>query len=59
LKRIERDEHRVAIRLFPFTRQRDAGMIAEAPKLIAIDPALRFWDSSMLSLGDSVRKQTR
>lgn len=42
LKRIERDERGVAIRLFPFTRTRDAGTIAEAPKLIAIDPAVAF-----------------
>ena len=42
LRRIERDRHGVAIRLFPFTRTRDAGTIAEAPKLIAIDPAIAF-----------------
>src|SRR2546428_1561073 len=39
LKRIERDKRGVAIRLFPFTRKRDAGTTVEAPRLIAIDPA--------------------
>jgi uncharacterized protein (DUF433 family) len=42
LKRIERDDRGVAIRLFPFTRKRDAGTTAEAPRLIAIDPAVAF-----------------
>jgi uncharacterized protein (DUF433 family) len=42
LRRIERDEQGVAIRLFPFTRTRDAGTTADAPKLIAIDPAVAF-----------------
>lgn len=42
LKRIERDERGVAIRLFPFTRSRDAGTLAESPRLIAIDPAVAF-----------------
>lgn len=42
LKRIERDERGVAVRLFPFTRKRDADTIVEAPKLIAIDPAVAF-----------------
>jgi uncharacterized protein (DUF433 family) len=42
LRRIERDRHGVAIRLFPFTRKRDAGTILDAPRLIAIDPAVAF-----------------
>jgi uncharacterized protein (DUF433 family) len=42
LKRIERDERGVAVRLFPFTRTRDAGTIVEAPRLITIDPAVAF-----------------
>jgi len=42
LKRLERDEQGVAIRLFPFTRKRDAGTTVEAPRLIAIDPAVAF-----------------
>ena len=42
LKRIERNQHGVAIRLFPFTRARDAGTTLEAPRLIAIDPAVAF-----------------
>ena len=42
LKRIERDKRGVAIRLFPFTRKRDAGTTVEAPRLIAIDPAVAF-----------------
>ncbi|OLE82344.1 MAG: hypothetical protein AUF76_09785 [Acidobacteria bacterium 13_1_20CM_2_65_9] len=42
LKRIERDERGVAIRLFPFTRRRDAGTTLDALRLIAIDPAVAF-----------------
>jgi uncharacterized protein (DUF433 family) len=42
LKRIERNEHGVAIRLFPFTRAHDAGTTLDAPRLIAIDPAVAF-----------------
>ena len=42
LKRIERDERGVAIRLFPFTRTHDAGTAAKAPRLIAIDPTVAF-----------------
>lgn len=42
LKRIERDERGVAIRLFPFTRKRDAATVTDAPRLIAIDPAVAF-----------------
>jgi uncharacterized protein (DUF433 family) len=45
LKRIDRDAHGVAIRLFPFTRARDekdAVKVAAQPRLIAIDPAVAF-----------------
>src|SRR2546427_11351728 len=42
LKRIARDERGVAIRLFPFTRRRDAGTTLDALRLIAIDPAVAF-----------------
>jgi len=42
LKRIERDEHGVAIRLFPFTRRRDVEATADVPRLIAIDPTIAF-----------------
>lgn len=42
LKRIARDEHGVAIRLFPFTRKRDAETSVDAPKLISIDPTVAF-----------------
>lgn len=42
LKRIERDQGGVAIRLFPFTRTRDAGTVVDAPRLVAIDPAVAF-----------------
>jgi uncharacterized protein (DUF433 family) len=38
LKRIERDDHGVPIRLFPFTRN----AIDDAPRLIVIDPDLGF-----------------
>jgi uncharacterized protein (DUF433 family) len=37
LKRIERDEHGVAIRLFPFTRKG-----TQAPRIVAIDPLVAF-----------------
>lgn len=42
LQRIDWDEHGVAIRLFPFTRKRDAGTTAEAPRIVTIDPAIAF-----------------
>src|SRR6266850_1289097 len=42
LRRIERDERGVAIRLFPFTRKRDAGTTLESPRLVSIDPAVAF-----------------
>ena len=42
LKRIERDEHGVAIRLFPFTRRRDEAAAPDAPRIISIDPAVAF-----------------
>jgi uncharacterized protein (DUF433 family) len=43
LRRIERDARGVAIRLFPFTRPRiETSLIAEAPRLVAIDPAIAF-----------------
>lgn len=42
LKRIERDRRGIAVRLFPFTRTRDAGTTLDAPRLVAIDPAVAF-----------------
>src|SRR5205823_12114427 len=46
LKRIERDAHGVAIRLFPFTRPKsiatDATKAMDQPRLVAIDPAVAF-----------------
>src|SRR5437773_2676603 len=41
LRRIERDERGIAVRLFPFTRRADS-VTAEAPRIIAIDPAIAF-----------------
>lgn len=38
LKRIERDDHGIPIRLFPFTRN----AIDDAPRLIVIDPDMGF-----------------
>jgi uncharacterized protein (DUF433 family) len=38
LKRIERDERGIPIRLFPFTRRR----IEESPRLVSIDPTIQF-----------------
>lgn len=38
LKRIDRDRQGIPIRLFPFTRHR----IEESPRLVSIDPAIRF-----------------
>ena len=37
LKRIERDEHGLAVRLFPFTRKG-----TDAPRIVAIDPRVAF-----------------
>jgi uncharacterized protein (DUF433 family) len=43
LKRIERDKHGIAIRLFPFTRPvKDASAAEKVPRLISIDPAIAF-----------------
>lgn len=46
LKRIDRDAHGVAIRLFPFTRPKtapsDATTVLMQPRVIAIDPAVAF-----------------
>jgi uncharacterized protein (DUF433 family) len=46
LKRIDRDSHGVAIRLFPFTRARsefkDAEHVAGLPRIVAMDPAIAF-----------------
>jgi uncharacterized protein (DUF433 family) len=46
LKRIDRDAHGVAIRLFPFTRPKgvasDATDAMTQPRLVAIDPAVAF-----------------
>ena len=38
LKRVERDEHGIASRLYPFTRKRDLN----EPRLIVIDPEISF-----------------
>jgi uncharacterized protein (DUF433 family) len=38
LNRIERDNQGIPVRLFPFTR----GRIEESPRLISIDPGIRF-----------------
>jgi uncharacterized protein (DUF433 family) len=44
LKRIERDAHGVAIRLFPFTRTATPDEVGETsqPRLVSIDPAVAF-----------------
>ena len=45
LRRIERDEGGVAIRLFPFTRRREAEAPVtppSAPRIITIDPTVAF-----------------
>ncbi len=42
LRRIERDEHGLALKLFPFTRKHDRFTAADAPRLVAIDPRLAF-----------------
>jgi uncharacterized protein (DUF433 family) len=47
LKRIERDAHGAAIRLFPFTRRlpedlAKGAVMPDAPRIIAIDPAVAF-----------------
>jgi len=46
LKRIDRDSHGVAVRLFPFTRPKgvstDAPVASDQPRLVSIDPAVAF-----------------
>jgi uncharacterized protein (DUF433 family) len=46
LKRVDRDAHGVAVRLFPFTRPQtapgDPRVILAQPRVIAIDPAVAF-----------------
>lgn len=42
LERIDRDQHGLAIRLYPFTRKRDLEGAAPDPKLVSIDPRLAF-----------------
>lgn len=46
LARIDRDAHGLATRVFPFTRRRtemkDAGRIANLPRVVAMDPAVAF-----------------
>lgn len=43
LKRIERDEHGLARRLFPFTRPlRDTAVDEQQPRLVVIDPRIEF-----------------
>lgn len=41
LKRIERNKQGLAVRLYPYTRQRMIGL-PEAPKFVAIDPQVAF-----------------
>jgi len=42
-RRIERDEHGLALKLFPFTRKHDRPAAADnAPRFVAIDPRLAF-----------------
>ena len=42
LKRIDRDAHGLAIRLFPFTRRRSDPAASDGPRIIAIDPGVTF-----------------
>ena len=46
LKRVDRDAHGVAIRLFPFTRPQvstvDPTIVISQPRLVAIDPTVAF-----------------
>ena len=43
LERIERDENKIAVRLFPFTRKKmDADALVDQPRVIAIDPDVAF-----------------
>lgn len=46
LKRIDRDAHGIAERLFPFTRprvaSREAAQLTSQPRVVAIDPAVAF-----------------
>ena len=47
LKRIDRDAHGVAIRLFPFTRKRSL----DEPKNIVIDPSIAFGRPAIVGVG--------
>lgn len=53
LKRVESDEHGLAVRLFPFSRRpvTKASPIAESPKLVVIDPRVGFGRPVLVGTG--------
>ncbi len=51
LRRIDRDGHSAPIRLFPFTRRR----IEDSPRLISIDPTIRFGTPCLTGTGIPTR----
>jgi uncharacterized protein (DUF433 family) len=51
LRRIDRDSHGAPIRLFPFTRNR----IEASPRLVAIDPKIRFGKPCLTGTGIPTR----
>ena len=53
LRRVERDEHGLAIRLFPFSRRASvtAPPLAESPKLVVIDPRVAFGRPVLVGTG--------
>lgn len=42
LKRIERDNHGLAIRLYPFSRRPAPGKLEQSPRFVVIDPRVAF-----------------
>lgn len=53
LRRIDRDEHGLAIRLYPFSRRpaADAAALDLGPKLVAVDPRVAFGRPVLVGTG--------
>ena len=51
LRRVERDERGLAIRLYPFSRRPALPALADSPKLIVIDPRVSFGRPVLVGTG--------
>jgi uncharacterized protein (DUF433 family) len=51
LKRIERDDHGLAIRLYPFSRRPAPTKLDESPRLVVIDPKVAFGRPVLVGTG--------